>query len=216
MKTTAAALACIMATATAFVPSNKPQGQKSVALNAKSQAIPFAERPAGLDTFKLAGDKGFDPLGLASSKEKLIFYRQAEVKHSRLAMLAALGWVFGELSGNYVVNPGADGIGLEPSLLNGGLGAVPAAYWVIVLGWTAALELQLQNLEAVDRAQGNEKQPGDYGFDPLGFFPKEEGAQMSMFEKEIKHGRLAMVAIVGFAAQEFVNKMPVAEEFRLF
>ena len=33
----------------------------------------------------------FDPLGLAS-EEKLAQYREAELKHGRLAMLAALGW----------------------------------------------------------------------------------------------------------------------------
>ena len=40
---------------------------------------------------KMVGDKGFDPLGLADSKEKLAIYREAELKHGRLAMLAALG-----------------------------------------------------------------------------------------------------------------------------
>ena len=33
----------------------------------------------------------FDPLGLAS-KENLVAYREAEIKHGRVAMLAALGW----------------------------------------------------------------------------------------------------------------------------
>ena len=35
----------------------------------------------------LAGDAGFDPLGLARSKDDLFFYREAEVKHARIAML---------------------------------------------------------------------------------------------------------------------------------
>eukprot|EP00638_Chattonella_subsalsa_P006982 CAMPEP_0117763362 /NCGR_PEP_ID=MMETSP0947-20121206/18594_1 /TAXON_ID=44440 /ORGANISM="Chattonella subsalsa, Strain CCMP2191" /LENGTH=187 /DNA_ID=CAMNT_0005585057 /DNA_START=96 /DNA_END=656 /DNA_ORIENTATION=+ len=146
----------------------------------KSQALPFANRPAGLDTFQLAGDKGFDPLNLASTKEKLLFFREAEVKHARLAMLATLGWIAGELFDEklaeafglpaLVVNPSESGIGLEPSLLNGGLGAVPSPYWILVVGYTAALEVQLQQLNKQKKVEGGDKQPGDYGFDPLGFF----------------------------------------------
>lgn len=40
----------------------------------------------------LAGDNGFDPLRLARNKEQLFLFREAEYKHARLAMLAALGW----------------------------------------------------------------------------------------------------------------------------
>jgi hypothetical protein len=47
------------------------------------------ERPAALDG-TLAGDVGFDPLGFAKSKNDLMNYREAEIKHARLAMLAAV------------------------------------------------------------------------------------------------------------------------------
>jgi hypothetical protein len=40
----------------------------------------------------LAGDNGFDPLRLARNKEQLFLFREAEYKHARLAMLAAIGW----------------------------------------------------------------------------------------------------------------------------
>ncbi len=40
----------------------------------------------------MADDKGFDPLVLADSKEKLFIYREAELKPGRLPMLAAFGW----------------------------------------------------------------------------------------------------------------------------
>ena len=36
----------------------------------------------------LAGDFGFDPLLLADTPKKLLWYREAEMKHARLAMLA--------------------------------------------------------------------------------------------------------------------------------
>mmetsp|Transcript_26781 Transcript_26781/g.60052 ORF Transcript_26781/g.60052 Transcript_26781/m.60052 type:complete len:191 (-) Transcript_26781:52-624(-) len=45
----------------------------------------------------LAADVGFDPFGLAKTKNGLYWMREAEVKHGRLAMLAAVGWPLSEL-----------------------------------------------------------------------------------------------------------------------
>merc|ERR1719460_2813886 len=80
----------------------------------------------------LAGDMGFDPLQLADNSEKLAFYREAEVKHARLAMLAAFGWPISEITnfGNLLTKDGR-----APSLLNGGLGNVNGVYWAAVLGF---------------------------------------------------------------------------------
>ena len=53
-----------------------------------SMSLPFLVRPAAL-TGELAGDVGFDPFGFAKSKEDLMNYREAEIKHRRLAMLVS-------------------------------------------------------------------------------------------------------------------------------
>ena len=65
---------------------------------AKKQPIPAQWLPIGglkapvtLDG-SLAGDVGFDPLGFSKSTKTLFWMREAEVKHGRLAMLAAVGW----------------------------------------------------------------------------------------------------------------------------
>ena len=42
---------------------------------------------------KIVGNFGFDPMHLAGTKEQLVHYRQAEIKHARLAMLVSLFWV---------------------------------------------------------------------------------------------------------------------------
>merc|ERR1719460_3085697 len=78
----------------------------------------------------LAGDMGFDPLQLADNSEKLAWFREAEIKHARLAMLAAFGWPVSELTnfGNLLT-----GDGRAPSLLNGGLGEVYGIYWGAVV-----------------------------------------------------------------------------------
>jgi hypothetical protein len=52
-----------------------------------SEAIPFLKCPEVLKDSDLAGNVGFDPLGFATSRDQLWNYREAEVKHARLAML---------------------------------------------------------------------------------------------------------------------------------
>merc|ERR1712025_396987 len=74
----------------------------------------------------LAGDANFDPLQISDSPAALAWYREAEIKHARLAMLAAFGWPVSEILnfGNLLT---ADG--RAPSLLNGGLENVNVIYW---------------------------------------------------------------------------------------
>ena len=52
-----------------------------------SQALPWMEAPAALDG-TMVGDVGFDPLGFAKTKDELIQYREAEIKHGRLGKCA--------------------------------------------------------------------------------------------------------------------------------
>ena len=54
-----------------------------------SESIPFLECPKVLKESDLAGNFGFDPLGFAKNKEQLWEYREAEIKHARLAMLVS-------------------------------------------------------------------------------------------------------------------------------
>lgn len=62
----------------------------------QAQWFPFLLSPPALDG-SFAGDVGFDPLGFSKDKSTLIKMRDAELKHSRLAMLAAVGWPMSEL-----------------------------------------------------------------------------------------------------------------------
>merc|ERR1719269_72122 len=87
----------------------------------------------------LAGDMNFDPLMISDNAEKLAWYREAEIKHARLAMLAAFGWPISEITnfGNLLT---ADG--RAPSLLNGGLGEINSVYWAAVVGVAVYWESQ--------------------------------------------------------------------------
>jgi len=182
-----------------------------------SLALPFMERPAALDG-SMAGDVGFDPLGFAKSSEDLMNYREAEIKHARLAMLAAAGWPLSELFDKKIatwtgLTPLVGDDDRVPSVLNGGLGKVPAAYWVACLAAAAAIDVY-----GITQSKKDEPGyfPGNFGFDPLGLYPKDKEGQLDMQTREIKNGRLAMIAITGFALQEFVSKLGVVDETPFF
>eukprot|EP00980_Cylindrotheca_fusiformis_P014125 scaffold3716_cov69-Cylindrotheca_fusiformis.AAC.10 len=180
-----------------------------------SQALPFMERPAALDG-SLVGDVGFDPLGFAKNKEDLLNYREAEIKHARLAMLAAAGWPLSELFDAKIANtlgldPVVDASARAPSVLNGGLGQVSPIYWLLCLGGAAAIDLLGQSQKGKPGYF-----PGNIGFDPLGLYPKDQAGQERMQLAELKNGRLAMIAITAFAVQEFVTKVGVVDETPLF
>lgn len=71
------------------------------------------------------GDVGFDPVGFSKSQKTLFWMREAETKHGRLAMLAAVGWPLSELYHKGIAETfGLASILAEgdraPSLLNGG------------------------------------------------------------------------------------------------
>ena len=128
----------------------------------------------------LAGDFGFDPLQIADTPDALAWQREAEVKHARLAMLAAFGW--------------------PVSLLNGGLGEINGVYWGVVVALAVYWEAQ-----GLDKQFGKKDDylPGMLGFDPLG------ADSPSMREAEIANGRIAMLAITAFAFEEAITKAPI-------
>ena len=91
--------------------------------------------------------------------------------------------------------------------------------------------LEFQAFKAQEK---EDYKPGDYGFDPLGFytfrvsfFLDQMGVDISREEKikqaqkdmelcEIKNGRLAMLAITAYAAQEFISGIPIVEQSSFF
>lgn len=181
----------------------------------KSQALPWLEVSTVLDG-NMAGDAGFDPLGFAKSERDLVNYREAEIKHARLAMLAAAGWPLSEVFDKKIANifsltPLLDSNDRVPSILNGGLGKVSPAYWAACVVLAGGVELY-----GMSQKNSPDYFPGNLGIDPFGLYPKTEAEQKDMQLKEIKNGRLAMIAIFGFAIQEFVSKIGVIDETPLF
>lgn len=238
MKLSIFALASILGTTSAFVAPNTV-GQPSVVrmsemevnevaevaapvvetptLPEMSMSLPFMKRPAAL-TGALAGDAGFDPIGFAKTQDDLMNYREAEVKHARLAMLAAAGWPISEVFDKKIaaamgMAPLLDASDRVPSVLNGGMSKVSPLYWVGILGVAAAIDV-LGTMKS--KSAGDDYLPGDFGFDPLGAYPKDDEGKLWMQTAEIKNGRLAMIAVFGFAIQEFISKVGVVDETPFF
>jgi len=203
-------------------PSIQLESEPKAAPRLKAQWLPFGNllAPEILDG-SLAGDVGFDPLGFSRTKNTLLWMREAEVKHSRLAMLAAVGWPLSELwhkelasvFGMESILAGKSG-SLAPSLLNGGLSS-PYATAMLIASVLVAGFLEGQAMNKGDIFISSEKSkgyvPGDFQFDPVNLY-KIRGDKKSMELTEIKNGRLAMCAITVYAFSEFITKVPVIQQ----
>ncbi|KAJ8599590.1 hypothetical protein CTAYLR_004704 [Chrysophaeum taylorii] len=175
----------------------------------------------------MPADYGFDPLGLAnydlnlgSARDKarskvdvVKDYRDAELRHGRLAMLAALAWPIQELASPSLAHDIGSKVlltadGRSPSVLNGGLGAGPIP--LVLLGTAAAIAaLDLRALK-IKQDSGRDWLPGDFGFDPLRILKGASPlAIKDMQAKEINNGRLAMLAIAAYVIQEFITGEPI-------
>jgi light-harvesting complex I chlorophyll a/b binding protein 1 len=161
----------------------------------KSAAIPFLNKPPALDG-TIPGDVGFDPLGFSTTITELggdlNYVREAELMHGRQAMLACLGFVGPSLFGKLPVAWTSD-VSLNP--LEAQYQLPPAVFYQLAISIFIAEGLRAQIIFNGDRI------PGDHGFDPFGWAPKDPAALQVMKTKEILNGRLAMIAIVGFYAQ---------------
>jgi light-harvesting complex I chlorophyll a/b binding protein 1 len=187
----------------------------------RSAAIPFLPRPANLDG-SYVGDVGFDPMYLSSIPKDfsgfiqppqwesskgiptLYWMREAELKHSRVCMLAWFGWVAADGGFGFPLRFPGELYSVE---------SIPSSYAahdvLVSQGSMGFLLLAVALVEfcsaavLVEVAKGeNDREAGDYTLDPLNFLKgksEEEVNRMKM--REIANGRLAMLAFAGVVTQ---------------
>ena len=134
----------------------------------------------------------FDPLGLSKNKDDATMqhYREAELKHGRVAMAACLGW--------YITSAG-----VHPAF-NSELSSNPleAAAQLPMVGWVQWF-LGCGVIEFV--AQKIKERPGYKPGDLLGaayWVDDSDAGWVDYQNKEINNGRLAMVAFMGIYVQD--------------
>merc|ERR1712224_988793 len=153
----------------------------------------------------------FDPLGFSTdiSGGKLLFYREVELKHGRVAMLASVGILVGEhfhpLFGGDIDMPAY--LAFQQTPLETFWPAVVAAIAIpeIFSVFTFENPAEQNPLTGEYWKMKDDHEPGDLGFDPLGLKPKDPKELKAMQSKELNNGRLAMIAAAGMIAQELAT-----------
>ena len=142
----------------------------------------------------MIGDVGFDPMGITNTLASTKYVQAAEIKHGRVAMLATVGFVLQQYI--HIVSSEAD-----PFKAIAALGYGPNLQ---ILSFIGVIELATWN-----KTFCKDSTPGDLGFDPMKQLKGKSQKQIDDFKlKEIKNGRLAMVAIIGMFVQNLTFHTP--------
>merc|ERR1712108_37372 len=148
----------------------------------------------------MGGDHQYDPLQLAARwPEHLPWFREAELKHGRVCMLAWLGLIvpdFVRIPMSDFESPDLDMVTAHNKLIYG-LGSGPMWWLLTFCGIIESLRFRQLGLAFEKLTLEN---AGDLGFGK-GFLPKTEEGIKQMKVKELKNGRLAMLAFSGAVTQ---------------
>merc|ERR1719443_2761692 len=152
--------------------------------------------------------KIWDPLGLGADEASLYRRRCVEIKHGRVCMVAFLGMLVGPndliAPSHALLSPSQD---LHFDDIPGGIAAitaVPAAGWLQIVAVVGVHELTINK-------QDYTKVPGENA-NFLGFKPDDAAEFRSKQLKELKNGRLAMIAVLGELMAQQVSGMGTYEQ----
>ena len=95
------------------------------------------------------------------------------------------------------------------SFLPKGMEKIPVEFWGFCLGMSASVDMY-----GVAKARRGDAGyfPGNLGFDPLGLYPADKKGRDLMQLAEIKHGRTAMIGVLGYVFEEWKTHLAVVEE----
>jgi hypothetical protein len=134
---------------------------------------------------------------------------------SRPKMLAVVGFLVGEAveGSSFLFDSQITG----PAISH--LAQVPAPFWAILTASIMAAELKRASVGWMEPnvddlfTLRDGYTPGDISFDPLGLKPSGAVELKNVMTKELQNGRLAMLAVAGFVAQELVDGKGIIEHF---
>lgn len=196
------------------VSSKASRSTVSVQASSRPLWLPGAQVPSHLNG-SLPGDFGFDPLGLGKDPEALRWYQQAELVHGRTAMTGVAGILIPGLltkagllnvpdwtvAGKVAVDQGSIPFSTLFAVQLLLCGFVEGKRWVdFKKPGSQAEKGTFLGFEAALGGTGDNGYPGG-PFDPLGLSRQGADRLADYKLKEIKNGRLAMVAFLGFIAQ---------------
>mmetsp|Transcript_19951 Transcript_19951/g.79560 ORF Transcript_19951/g.79560 Transcript_19951/m.79560 type:complete len:198 (+) Transcript_19951:70-663(+) len=182
------ALAFLVASATAFAPVPAPPTRTSVAMSADLATMPGVS----VET----GNKVFDPLELAQWRD-VEELRATELANGRVAMLAVVGWVWPQVFGLF---PGGPVKTVDPIAA---ITQVPILAWAQMVMFCGILEAAKYNWSiGVDAKPFFD--PEKTFFDPSCVYPKDAAGQEEMQLKELKNGRMAMIAFAGLVTHHYM------------
>jgi len=199
MKT--AVLSTLLASVAAFAPAQTSRTATQVYAaeteTEMSASIPFLVKPNNLEGW--VGDVGFDPIGFSEWFD-MKWLREAEIKHGRVSMLATLGFIMQQ----FWTLPGyahVDDSNLGPTVVGAGP-MLQIVLWMGVLEiWTNQGNVTMETMFADPK-----RAPGDLGFDPMGLAVGKSDEEKALMQwKELKNGRLAMLAIGGMIHHNWVT-----------
>lgn len=138
--------------------------------------------------------ENFDPLQFSKDASRITFYREAELKHCRLGMVAATTIPVTEIITH------EQGIHQFDHLPN------PIQLMIIGTMFITEFGSMLRGWENPSQKPFSllpNYQPGDFGFNLIDNIESEEYG--SLMDKELNNGRLAMIAALGMIGQELVT-----------
>jgi len=141
--------------------------------------------------------ENFDPFQFSKDEKRAVFFREAELKHGRIAMIAASTIPLVEQFTHKTCIHEFDNLPTNVKLLVIGT-TFMSEFSSMFRGWENPVEKPFTLRQ--------DYQPGDYEFSTIDLTTEESG---ELLDKELNNGRLAMIGALGMIAQELVTNKPL-------
>ena len=132
-------------------------------------------------------------------------YREIEIRHGRLAMLAAILWPLQEIIDRLFI---PDSFGHTTMIYGGVTLPFVSLFMTFVMLLLGYLDIYAASIKDMDT--GDAFLPGECFWDPLSILDgAPDDMKRNMQERELNNGRMAMIAVLSFILQEGITHQPL-------